>query len=334
MQKKIGTIRDVAKEVGLSIATVSRVMNGAKNVNPKTRERVLSASHKLNYLPNPAARALSTNRVKTIAAIIPTIEHSIFAKTIAAIEQTLSERGYSLVLAISNGDETEELDAARKLLGMGAEAFILSGAAHSPTLKDLFRQRGVPHVFTSIWDPDSPTPTIGYDNRALAAGAIRYIAGMGHRRIAVVHGPLNDSDRMQGRYAGVMAARTDALEVEFFETELDVGGGKRATQRLLESGGKYSAVLCFSDVLALGVYFGLTEANLKVAEDISVMGFDNLDWSGEVFPPLTTIDLPARAMGSRVGTQLMDHLDLGREIKPVLLDGPIIERGSVRKIGG
>lgn len=332
MTRKIGTIRDVAKEAGLSIATVSRVMNGAKNVSPETRERVLTASRTLNYLPNPAARALSTSRVKTIAAIIPTIEHSIFAKFIAGIEHALAKRGYSLVLAISNNDETEELEAARKLLGMGAEAFILSGAAHSDALLELFLRRGVPHVFTSVWDPKSTAVTIGYDNCALAAEALGYIAKHGHRKIAVVHGPLVESDRTRSRRAGAASAKTGDLEIDYFETRLDIAGGKVAIRRILEKGGGCTAVLCFSDVLALGAYFGLAEASLRVPEDFSVMGFDNLDWSSEIFPPLTTINLPARKMGSDVGTQLMDLLDFGKQLAPALLPGRIVERSSVRRI--
>ena len=332
MQKKVGRIRDVAHAVGLSIATVSRVVNGAENVSPKTRERVLQACKDLNYLPNPAAKALSTSRVKTIAAIIPTIEHSIFAKTIAAIEQALSDRGYSLVLAISNGDEAQELDAARKLLGMGAEAFILSGAVHSQELAELFARRGVPHVFTSVWDPRNPTPTIGYDNFGLAALAIDFLAGHGHRNIAVVHGPLIDSDRTRARRAGAESALTGDMRMGFFETGLDVAGGKAAVDGLLAPGGNHTAILCLSDVLALGVYFGLAKAGLSVPDDISVMGFDNLDWSSETEPPLTTLNLPAGRMGTEVATQLMDHLDFQKPIDPEHLSGRIVERQSVRHL--
>lgn len=189
MKKPGGKIRDVANATGLSIATISRVMNGSAKVSKNTRKLVLEACAQLDYLPNPAARALSTSRSKTVAAIIPTIEHSVFAKFIAAIEATLGEHGYTLVLAISNSDADEELKGAQKLLGMGAEAFILSGAAHSRTLLDMFTRREVPHVFTSVWDPASASPTIGYDNARLAGDAILYLAERGHDSIGVIHGP-------------------------------------------------------------------------------------------------------------------------------------------------
>lgn len=332
MAKQPGRIRDVAKETGLSIATVSRVMNGAKNVSPNTRERVLEACERLNYLPNPAARALSTSKSKTVAAIIPTIEHSVFAKFIAGIEQALGARGYSLVMAISNGDEDEELNAARKLLGMGAEAFILSGAAHRKALLDMFESRQVPFAYTSIWEPEIPPPTIGYDNRKLAADAVRYLMSCGHRKIGVVHGTLSDSDRSQARREGAESAKSEDVELQFHETELSVSGGRVALQEILQRDDRPTAILCFSDVLALGVYFGLNEAGLVVPDDISVMGFDNLDWAKDTYPPLTTINLPAANMGKAVASQIMNHLETGEPLFHEHLKAEIVTRSSVRKI--
>ena len=336
LTRKVGKIRDVAKEAGLSIATISRVMNGAKNVSPATQERVLNACRKLDYLPNPAARALSTSKSRTIAAIIPTIEHSVFAKYIAAIEQTLSERGYSLVLAISNGREDLELAAARELLGMGAEAFILSGIVHSPELTSLFERRSVPCVYTSIWDPHSDIPTIGYDNFMLASDAVAFLADKGHRNVAVIHGPLDESDRTRARRAGAGAAAgaagTGEMTLRFFETSLDVAGGKAAVHEALGTFGACTAALCFSDVLALGAYFGLMENGVKIPEEFSVMGFDNLDWSGAAVPSLTTINLPARDMGINVASQLTAFLESGKPVVPTELAGQVIERNSVARI--
>lgn len=332
MAKKVGKIRDVARETGLSVATISRVMNGAVNVKPDTRDKVLRACAKLDYVPNPAARSLSTNRSKTIAAIIPTIEHSVFAKYIASIEQTLGERDYSLVLAISNADPQEELKAARQLLGMGAEAFILSGSDHSLDLLDMFDRRNTPYVYTSIWEQDSPIPTIGYDNHELAARAVKYLALNGHERIAVIHGPLHESDRTRSRKAGAIAAIGDQLTIDFFEAELSVEGGKCMVQSILSTSTQYTAILCFSDVLALGVYFALFEAGIKIPADISVMGFDNLDWSKHAVPPLTTIDLPAEKMGREVASQIMESLEKAQPIVSTLLTANIVIRGSVQKL--
>jgi LacI family transcriptional regulator len=328
----MGSIRDVARESGVSTATVSRVMNGNANVKPETRDRVLKASKRVNYVPNPAARTLTTKRSKTVAAIIPTIENSVYAKFIAAIEHSMSARNYSLVLAVSNADEALETTAAKKLIGMGAEAFILSGSAHSEILIDLLTRRQIPFVFTSVFDVSSDIATIGYDNAALAENAIRYLADKGHTEIAVVHGPLAESDRIEARKAGAMSARHLLNDLQFIETDLSVAGGKFAVKNICTFTPRPTAILCFSDVLALGVYFGLGVAGLRIPTDISVMGFDNLDWSEEISPPLTTINLPARQMGIAVAEQLMGTLEKMNELISKELVGNIVERDSVQII--
>lgn len=334
MGDRIGRIRDVARESGVSIATVSRVMNGSDKVKPETRQRVLEASRRLDYVPNPAARTLTTKRSKTVAAIIPTIENSVYAKFIAAIEHTMSKRNYSLVLAVSNAKEDLELAAAEKLMAMGAEAFVLSGAKHSDVLIDLLTRRKIPYAFTSIFDPTSPVPTIGYDNAALAETAVRYLAGKGHSDIAIVHGPLAENDRIAGRKSGALAARDALNSLKFIEIELSVAGGKVAAQKICALNPRPTAVLCFSDVQALGLYFGLAAAGLQIPSNMSVMGFDNLDWSKEMAPALTTIDLPAHAMGIAVANQLMGALEKTNDLASEKLESQIIERDSVRDLLG
>ncbi|WP_424987511.1 LacI family DNA-binding transcriptional regulator [Microbulbifer sp. S227A] len=332
MAKKFGSIRDVARATGLSTATISRVMNGARNVSPETRDRVLEACRRMDYVPNPAARALSTNKSRTIAAIIPNIDNSVFSKYIAGIEEALDKRNYSLVLAVCHGDPEQEFLAARKLLGMGAEAFILSGAVHLQELTQTLTRRQVPYVFTSIWDAESPTPTIGYDNFGIARNSVRYLADRGHRRLGVIHGPLAESDRTAARRAGALSAADDSLSLDCVETDLSVEGGKRAMVDILSRDPGVTAVLCMSDVLALGVYFGLFEAGLRVPDDVSVMGFDNLDWAKDAAPPLTTNDLPAGSMGREVANQFVDHLEDGAALESRLLPSRIVERASVRAL--
>lgn len=322
----------MAKETGLSIATVSRVINNSALVSEKTRQHVLDACERMSYLPNSAARALSTSRSKTIAAIIPTIEHSVFAKFISGIEQTLDDQGYSLVIAISNADEGAELKAARKLLGMGAEAFILTGTNHSAALTQTFSRRAVPFVFTSVWEPANLVATIGYDNAKLASEAVQYLAAKGHRRISAIHGPLSESDRTVARKQGAEAAEKHDAHLQFIETELSVWGGKAAVHKLLSPSFNCTAVLCFSDVLAMGVYFGLAEIGKSVPEDLSVMGFDNLDWASLTVPALTTINLPATSMGRSAAKELVNSLETGSPVRNQHLSAEIVERASVRRI--
>lgn len=331
MAKRGGSIRDVAREAGLSTATVSRVMNGTAKVNQATREKVLAACNKLDYLPNPAARALSTARSKTIAAIIPTIENSVFAKFIGSIEGALATRGYTLVLAIATTPEEEEV-SARNLLGMGAEAFILSGATHSGELLGLLKRRRLPFVFSSVWNADDPHPTIGYDNEKLAARAMDYLQSKGHRNIGLVYGHLEISDRTRARMSGARGAAKPETDMAFASADISIAGGKDAAREILAQAPKTTAILCFSDVLAMGGYFALAEDGLRVPEDISVMGFDNLDWAKDVVPPLTTMALPSEEMGAQIAHQLADHLETQTPLTHMLIDCALIERASVRDL--
>ncbi len=321
----------MARLTGLSTATVSRVMNGNPKVNPKMRAEVLKAAKQLNYVPNPAARALTTRKSKTVAAVIPTIEHSVYAKFIAAIENTLRQHGYTLVLAVSNADLAQELAAAEQLVAMGAEAFILSGAEHSQDLMELLERRGMPVLLTSIYDETSEVPTIGYDNTALASSAINYLQSCGHRNIAVAHGPIHESDRTVARCEGVKMAMSRNEQTPFVEVTLSVDGGREAAKRILQMTPRPTAILCLSDVLALGVMFQSQSVGLTIPDDISIMGFDNLDWSKDSHPSLTTIDLPASKMGEAAAQLVVDQLENGTPLKSALLPAEILVRNSVKR---
>ncbi|MEM9733132.1 MAG: LacI family DNA-binding transcriptional regulator [Pseudomonadota bacterium] len=332
MAPKRQTVRDIARATGLSVATVSRAMNGATNVSPKTKARVLTAAQQLNYVPNPAARALSTKRSRTIAAIIPTIEHSIFARFLTAIESELTQLGYSLVIAVSNDNPMEELQATRKLLGLGAEGFIFTGLTHDPALYELLDQRQVPHVLTSGWDKSGGArPIIGYDNADLSAQAIQYLYELGHRAIGIIHGPLLHNDRTRARREGAESINLRGLSLHPVETGLSVADGSEAAGRLLETAPAVTAILCFSDILALGASFQLQQHGLSVPDDISLMGFDNLDWSASNTPPLTTIDLPTTLMGQLASTGLVKRLDGGEAMQSQNLAAQIVPRRSTAR---
>ena len=214
---------------------------------------------------------------------------------------------------------------------MGAEAFILSGATHAEALLSMFNRRQVPFAFTSVWQPDLNVPIIGYDNRHLAREAVQYLGSLGHDRIAVLHGPL-ENDRTKARRNGAELGADKSQKLEFHRTELSVAGGRQAIRDIMKQNNRPTAVLCFSDVLALGVLFGLSEAGLSVPDDVSVMGFDNLDWAMETHPPLTTINLPSGQMGAAVATQIMNHLELGTPLGSEFLAAEIIKRASVKDL--
>lgn len=282
-------------------------------------------------MPNAAAKALSTAKSKTIAAIIPSIEHSVYAKYITAVEQTLGHLGYTLVLAISNADLEQEFTAAEQLIAMGAEAFILTGADHNTELISLLDRRATPVVFTSVFNEASDVPTIGYDNRQIGSDAANFLQEQGHESIAVVHGPRDESDRTVARCEGIVDACLGKTQPRFVEVALSVEGGRNAARDILAWLRRPTAMLCLSDVLALGAMFHLQSVGMSVPDDMSIMGFDNLDWAKDSHPSLTTIDLPATTMGEVAAKSVVDRLENGSAMKCVGLPAQIISRKSVKK---
>lgn len=331
-------MRAVAKETGVSVATVSRVINNSDAVSSETRQRVLDAMKTMGFVPNPVARALSKRRTKTIAAVIPTIESSIFAKFLHAVEQELAIDGYALVIATSDNRKDREASRAKSLLEMGAEGLILSGAAHSDEMHDLIATRQIPTVCTSIYRTDTPYATVGYDNFALGRLAVRYLLSLGHRDIGVLHGPRAENDRTDMRLMGAEAAlgESDAIggdNTVLVETSLSVDGGVRAVRSFSSAGWRPTALLCLSDVIALGAIFELGRTGKSVPDDVSVMGFDDLDWAERCNPPLTSIRLPTVEMGRRAARALIEVLDRGTPLESRRLDADIVERSSTAPPG-
>ncbi len=328
--KKRYNLRDVAYHAGVSVATVSRVLNAPDRVAKDTRERVNSAITELRFVPSAAARAINSGRTKMVAALLPTLDNSIYARLVDGLEYTLSDFGLSLIVAQTCEKPEAELRRARSLLDIGAEGFVVAGVSQNQEFMDLIEHVQVPTVAISYFDPDNQMPTIGYDNRAAAELATRHLMDLGHREIAVIHGPLRYNDRTQTRRQALDAVAQQA-SFAFFETEMSVGGGCEAVRRCLNECPSATAILCFSDVLAGGVLSELQRLGKSVPQDFSVMGMEDLPSSSFTNPPLTSVRLRVTEMGERAAEALAgwvenqtkpDHIELGIELKRRASTGP------------
>ena len=201
------TLRDVAREAGVSPSTASRALNGSRLVSPETRAGVLRVVARLEFAPDPLARALNAGGTNTVGAVIPTINHAIFAAFLEALEAGLDSNGYCLVIATTGTDPRVELERARSLLEMGARALIVSGLDHESELISMAKRFGAPVVATSIYEASTSLPTIGYDNAELARQAMRHLLELGHTDVALVHGPTAQNDRTRLRISGAEARR-------------------------------------------------------------------------------------------------------------------------------
>ena len=305
-------IRDVAREAGVSVASVSRALNRPDLLSDKALRRVQDAIARLNYIPNSAARALSLQRMNTIGAVIPTLDHSVFAAFMDAYQSRAEALGYRVVLATSHFDSEIELSQVRNLLGYGIEGFLLSGEVHSPELHRLLSARGVPYVHTDVFNPAGLHPSIGYDNRQATRRATEYLLNLGHRRIAALPGLRATNDRMVHRVAGVrdaLEARGLALpDALIVERKYSIAHARDGARELLARTPRPTAIVCGHDILAFGTILEAQEHGLKVPEDLSVIGFDDVEFAGHITPSLTTVNVPVEDMGTRAADFLIAQL--------------------------
>ncbi|TCL01192.1 LacI family transcriptional regulator [Shimia isoporae] len=328
--KKRANLRDVARAAEVSVATVSRVLNTPDVVQKKTREKVEKVIAELGFHPSAAARAINSGRTKIIGALIPTLDSDIFAITIDAIESRLGDFGFSLVVATTGEDPDVEAARARELLDIGVEGLFFPGIHHSQELYDLLDRTKVPTIAISYFDATFAYPTIGYDNREAARLALDHLLDLGHRRIAVVHGPKDHNDRTRARVTGASTQRS-GTELAFFETDLSVAGGAKAARDAMKQPTEFDAYLCTSDTQAFGAIFELQRAGIQVPNDVSVMGLHDLPSAQYVNPSLSTIELPVREMGTLAAESLARWVEKDVRPAPVCLPSQLRARASTAR---
>jgi LacI family transcriptional regulator len=323
---------DVARKARVSTATVSRAINDPGKVRPELAERVHAAIQQLGYVPHGAARALASHRSQTIGAVVPTLDNAIFARGIQALQQRLSEDGYTLLLAMSEYDLIREVSQVAKLIERGIDGLMLIGEAHDPHLYSLLVAKGLPYINTWIFRDASPHPCIGFRNRESAQRIASYLVDIGHRDIAMIAGISRHNDRAADRIAGVRQALTErglALpEERLLERRYDVGEGRQALRQLLAAINPPTAVICGNDVIAFGAIFEARAQGVRVPDDLSIVGFDDLDLASQIDPPLTTMHVPSERMGKGAAEYLLARLAGENPPNATELEASLILRGT------
>ncbi|WP_415919514.1 LacI family DNA-binding transcriptional regulator [Tateyamaria sp. SN6-1] len=321
-------MRDVARQAGVSVATVSRVLNGTSPVAAATRERVEAAVDALRFVPSPLARAINSGRTHIVGALVPTLDHAIFARYLNALEEELNTCGLSLIVATTGGDPAVEIRRAEELMNLGVEGLIVSGVHHGPDFSHRVQRRGLPVIATSYFAPGHEFPTIGYDNAEIARMALDHLTDLGHRNIAVLHGPVDTNDRTLARIE-TLRAHAPAHTV-FVERALLYDEAAHSVQELVRSVDGLTALLCVSDVLALGALFGLQSMGVAVPDSISVIGMEDLPASSTTSPALTSISLPLDDMGRETARALHHWIEHGARPEAIKLPSQLVVRSTTR----
>lgn len=325
-------IRTVAKLSGFSTATVSRALNNPQSVSEETRARIQVVIEQTGYVPHGMARALSSNRTRTIGAIIPTIDNAMFARGIESLQKYLSSRGYMLILSTNGYDIDVELEQARNLIGRGVDGLILRGDCHHQALRDLLVTREIPFINVGIYNPAQPNASIGVDNEAAAHRAMLHLIEIGHSRIGVVSALQRNNDRASARIRGFKRALAENgldLPAEWHvEVRYTLDDAREAARQILTSRDVPTAIACGNDVLAYGVMLEAERRGLSVPTDLSVVGFDDLEWSRHLRPALTTLHIPTDLTWKGAGEYILARLEGHRVPNHYEVDYSLVIRES------
>lgn len=325
------TVHDVARHAGVSIATVSRALNGRSRISAETRERVLEIASSLGYQPNDLARSLAGMATQTIALLLPDITNPFFPELVKGVQTLADERGHLLLLC-HNADDGAKARAdiamlrRKKVDGILLVAGTLRGRGIAEATS------GVPTVVLDRRVPGLRSDLVTVDHRAGARLAVEHLLGLGHRRIAHVTGPSGVSsskERLTGWEAALRAAGIEPDSGLVVRGDFLEDGGYAAGHALLERGVEFTAAFAANDLTAIGLMTSLTEAGLRVPADVSVVGFDGIHLAAYTAPPLTTVAQPIFDLGRRAAELLLERLIDGHtEPRTVVLGTKLVERGS------
>ena len=333
MDKQTITIYDVAREADVSMATVSRVVNGNPNVKPATRKKVLEVIERLDYRPNAVARGLASKKTTTVGVIIPDVSYMFFASLARGIDDIATMYKYNIILANSDGDNLKEVHVLNNLLAKQVDGIIFMGHHITDEIRGEFSRSKTPVVLAGSIDPDNQVGSVNIDYQAATKEAVQILVKNGHKDIAFVSGALIDPINGHARLGGYKQALEEAgiayNEGLIFEAPYSFRDGLRLVERLRNSGA--TAAFISDDELAVGILDGLLDAGVKVPEEFEIITSNNSLLTDVVRPKLTTITQPLYDMGAvamRLLTKLMNKEEV--EQKTIILPFGISEKGSTK----
>lgn len=306
-------MRHIAQQAGVSLGTVSHVINGTAGVREPLRQRVLDAIQALGYQPSQLARGLRRNRSSIVGMIIPDIANPFFPATVRGVEDVAHRHGYRLVLCNADNDPEKEIEYMQELRSYRIAGLVMTPSEGS-NLRQLnwLGQDDCPTVCLDRRPDDWHGDSVGIDNAEGARTVVRHLIQLGHRRIAAIAGPLtleNARLRLQGVRDALEEAGLTLAPNHLKQSRFDRLSAHEATGELLRLRTRPTAIVCANDLIALGALAAVREAGLRCPEDISITGFDDLEWAAYTAPTLTTVAQPGYELGAAAASLLMQRLN-------------------------
>lgn len=316
------TLEDVARVAGISPMTVSRALNSPHQVRPATVAKVKAAISATGYIPNAQAGSLASNRSRLIAIVVPQINNNMFVDTIQSLNDSLSARGYHMLLCVTGYEAETEAETVSTLLSRRPDGIVLTGIHHSAQLKKVLLQANVPVV--EIWDM-TPTPIdmlVGFSHEKIGARVAAYLAERGYQKPGLI---WTDDRRALQRKQGLLDALTglDINPLVDMPVQLPalMARGREACSQLLDQHPEVDVLVCSSDTLAQGALMAAQARGLNIPQQVAVIGFGDLDFAAANYPAITTVRIDRQRMGELAAEQLLKRLQNQR------VENPIIDMG-------
>ena len=326
-------MKDVARIAGVSTSTVSHVINKDRFVSEAITAKVDAAIKSLNYAPSALARSLKLNQTRTIGMLITASTNPFYSELVPGVERSCFERGYSLVLCNTEGDEQRMNRNLETLMQKRVDGLLLlCTETHQPSPEIMQRYPSVPTVMMD-WAPFDGDSDLIQDNSLLGGDmATKYLIDQGYTRIACIAGPLDKTParlRLEGYQAAMARAGLTVPEGYVISSDFEFGGGFSAMQKLLTLSALPQAVFIGNDAMAVGAYQALYQGGLRIPQDMALVGYDDIELARYMTPPLTTIHQPKDELGELAIDVLIHRMaDPGQKQQRVQLTPELVVRGS------
>ena len=331
------SIKDIAKEAGVTPGTVSRALRDSPRVSPETKKRIQHLADEMGYAPDAQARSLVTGRTQTIGVVVTTMTDPFIGSIVQAIESAAYDQGYAVILASSNDIPEREIASAKMLQSRRVDGVIVTSSRVGILYQESLDQLRVPVVLINSLAQQGgrQTFTVSVDNTHGGYLATKHLIQKGHRRIGYVAAPADRSDsvkRMAGHRDALTEVGIDSDSSLVVQGTGGAGGGQRALLELLSLDDAPSAVFCYNDMTAIGLIDAARKAGLSLPQDLAIVGFDDIAFAQLANPPLTTIAQPVAQLGKEAMEMVLELLrseDLnGASVSDVVVKGRLVVRES------
>lgn len=332
----MATIYDVSELAGVSLATVSRVMNNNARVSDKTKQKVTAAMEALDYRPSAIAKGLASNKSGSVGVLISELHGPFYGMMMSAIETELRNADVHAIIAAGHSDAAEEKEAIEFLLSRKCDALVLWVESVSDKYLLELSKRSTPVFILGRKINGLAKNCITLDNHMGGYLAASHLAKMGHKKVAYISGPLwkkEAQDRLGGFKAALAEHKIKLNENLIYEGDYQEAGGQAGLQHLLKQRAKFSAVFCANDEMAAGAMSAARDLGLSLPQDLSIMGFDNVKYAEYVYPKLSTINYPVGQMASMAAKWVLKTVYNNKNIEVLNHFEPtLVERESVAKV--